>query len=153
MGLANLVKILAAILFGNHPVEHDQVDRRLGKILQRLPAARRANNVMAGNFEKAANDILHRPLVVHHQNMPAQGGYRLERREVHHRRLRRFLGQARQINGERGSFARLAGDGDEALMAANDAERDGEPEAGPLAHFLGGEERIEGLREHLGRHA
>ena len=50
---------------------------------------------------------------------------------------------ARQVDLEGRSLARFAVDIDEAVVLLDDAVDRGQPQAGALAHFLGGEKRFE----------
>src|SRR5262245_47834951 len=57
----------------------------------------------------------------------------------------------RQPDGKSRAALRSVGRLDPALVFFNDAAGDGQAESGPLADFLGREERIENVREVLGR--
>src|SRR5512140_2739444 len=60
---------------------------------------------------------------------------------------------AGQIEAHRRALADLGIDADLAAGLAHEAVDHGEAEAGTLAHGLGGEERIEGALDYVGRHA
>ena len=59
------------------------------------------------------------------------------------RRADRRRGDGREKDAERGAVAQLALDFDPALMLLDDAINRRQPQAGALADFLGGEERLE----------
>src|SRR6185437_4672503 len=60
---------------------------------------------------------------------------------------------AAKVKPDRGAFAGLADDIDIAAHLAHQPVHLGKPEAGALARRLGGEEGVEGARDHFGRHA
>src|SRR6516165_1195908 len=69
-----------------------------------------------------------------------------------HRGLAARLG-ARQVNPEGTAASRLAVHFDNSPALADDAVDDRQAQPGPLAHPLGGEERLEDTRLHVRTHA
>ena len=104
-----------------------------------------------GSLERGAHHQAHRRLIVNHENRLAAAA----RRDVSWPLVAGAADDRRHWQIEsRTRAARVArSTPDLAAVAADDRQRSREAEAGALAGFLGGEERIENLVEQVARNA
>ena len=153
-GLAQQFAERDAVHLRHHHVGHQQVDflAVLFGGAQRFHAGPRLDQIVAALLQRHGGEVADHFLVFHQQDrLDARAGGALgtdhDAGDGH-----RLLGR-RQKDAERRAFPRLADHVDVPLVLLDDAVDDGQAQAGALAEFLGGEERLEDARLHFAAHA
>ena len=149
-----LIGQLAAVDLGHHHVGEQQ--RHLGVGIQQ---AQRGRGVVGLQHritqlgQRLDRELAHRRFVFHHQHQLVRFAAGQALRRAGGLRVGLRAGQARQVDLGGGALAGLRIHLHVAARLAHEAIDLAQAQAGAAAHVLGGEEGVEGLGQHLGRHA
>ena len=124
-----------------------------GKHFEGGAAVFRRNHGEAAAPELSRHQPSHRLIVLGEQNHAFAHDRRDVRRHRHRQRISGGLSQNREVHAERAALARRAINHHVPAVLAHDGVDHREAEARALSGLLGGEERLEHLLAHLGRHA